>query len=84
MGYFGRCKKEMPMPVWVTTSDAVPNAPGFYPVVVMWDGSEGAFPSADYWDGKAWQRRETVAFMDRLCAGAAEAGDIADANDPNW
>lgn len=30
------------------------NPPGWYAVVICWDGNEGMFPSASFWNGLAW------------------------------
>ena len=40
--------------------DIQPTCPGYYPVLICYDGTEGILPDAAYWDGIKWSRTHII------------------------
>ena len=67
---------------WI--QDQNPNKPGIYPVIIMYDVQEGGFPNASVWDGREWENRAVIAYLDKVFESQDEAYNYAYQHDPNW
>lgn len=59
--------------------------PGFYPVLVCWDPTEGFIPTGGNWNGKEWLDFLPVALVNTTrCETWREARELACKHDPGW
>lgn len=66
--------------LYETSTNEKPLAPGWYPTLHGWDGSEGWFPDGHYWNGTAWEgdtASAVIGFIQARCATKEEANDRA-------
>ena len=59
----------------------LPDAPGWYPVMICFDIEEGAFADVEYFDGVKWKSNSITGFGP-LCQSEEEARKMAD--EWNW
>lgn len=64
-------------------SHSIPNEPGWYPVLICYDGEEGVFPQGAWFDGKKWDSSAVVAFGDHRQGTKELATEPAYAHDPD-
>jgi hypothetical protein len=67
-------------------TEGSPEAPGWYPILMMWDAEEGIFPNAGYWTGEKWEGDTVwavIQYWPLRCDSQKVAKDTAYEHDPD-